>query len=116
MQLQTAEVSFDGRTRELQKDLIETKHELQARLEAIVTRTQRGNTQAVGSSAAAPPTFNGTTSWSVFRRQFEIVAEHNRLSNREKSTYLITALKGGAADVLPVIPTNTTYENTFQAL
>jgi hypothetical protein len=51
----------------------------------------------------------------VFRRQFEIVAEHNRWSNREKSTYIITALKGRAADVLPGIPTNTTYENTLQA-
>jgi hypothetical protein len=48
--------------------------------------------------------------------EFEIVAEHNRWSNREKSTYLITTLKGRAADVLPGIPTNTTYENTLQAL
>jgi hypothetical protein len=116
MELQTAEVSLDARTRKLQEDLIETKHVLQARLEAVVRRTERGNTPAAGASAAAPPTFNGSTSWSVFRRQFEIVAEHNRWSNREKSTYLITALKGRAADVLPGIPTNTTYENTLQVL
>jgi translation initiation factor 2B subunit (eIF-2B alpha/beta/delta family) len=116
MELQTAEVSLDARTRKLQEDLIETKHELQARLEAVETRTERGNTPAAGVSAAPPPTFNGSTSWSVFRRQFEIVAEHNRWSNWEKSTYLITALKGRAADVLPEIPTNTTYKNTLQAL
>jgi hypothetical protein len=30
--------------------------------------------------------------------------------------YLITALKGRAADVLPGIPTYTTYEDTLQAL
>jgi hypothetical protein len=52
----------------------------------------------------------------VFRRQSEIVAEHNSWSKRDKSTYLIKALKGRAADVLPGISTNTTYENTFQAL
>ncbi|PNF17836.1 hypothetical protein B7P43_G05714 [Cryptotermes secundus] len=33
-----------------------------------------------------------------------------------KSTYLITALKGRAAEVLPGIPANTTYEETLQAL
>jgi hypothetical protein len=31
-------------------------------------------------------------------------------------TYLITALKGRAADVLPCIPTNTSYGDTLQAL
>jgi hypothetical protein len=36
--------------------------------------------------------------------------------DREKSMYLITTLKGLAADVLPGIPTNTTYEDTLQAL
>jgi hypothetical protein len=95
LELQTAEVSLDARTRKLREDLTETKHELQARLEAVEMRTERGNTPAVGASANPPPTFNGrSTLWSVFRRQFEIVAEHNRWSNREKSTYLITALKG----------------------
>jgi hypothetical protein len=35
---------------------------------------------------------------------------------REKSTYLITALEGRAADLLPGIPPNITYEDTLQAL
>jgi hypothetical protein len=52
----------------------------------------------------------------VFRRQFETVAEHNQWSDKDKSTYLITALKDRAADVLPGIPTNTTYEDTLRAL
>jgi hypothetical protein len=52
----------------------------------------------------------------VFRRQFETVTEHNHWSAKEKSTYLITALKGRAANVLHGIPTNTTYEGTLQAL
>jgi hypothetical protein len=66
LELQTAEVSFDARPRNLQKDLIETKYEAQARLEAVETTTERGNTPVVGDIAAPPPTFNGTTSWSVF--------------------------------------------------
>jgi uncharacterized coiled-coil protein SlyX len=121
-------VSLDARTRKLQEDLTETfnktcaaieetKHELQARLKAVETRTERGNTPTASSSSIAPPpTFNGNTTWSVFRRQFDIVAEHNRWSDREKSTYLITVLKGRAADVLYGIPTSTTYEGRLQAL
>jgi hypothetical protein len=62
------------------------------------------------------PTFNGNTSWAVFRRQFETVAEHSHWSDQEKSTYLITSLMGRAANVLHSIPTNTTYEGTLQAL
>jgi hypothetical protein len=109
-------VSLDARPRKFQVDLIETKHKLQAWLEAVETRTERGNTPEAGASVAAPPTFNGSTLWSVFRQEFEIVAEHNLWSNREKLTYLIKALKGRAADVLPAIPTSTTYKNTLQAL
>jgi hypothetical protein len=31
---------------------------------------------------AQPPTFDGITTWSVFRRQFEVVAEHNKWSDQ----------------------------------
>jgi hypothetical protein len=127
MELQTAEVSLDAETRKLQEDLTETfnktcaaieetKHELQARLGAVETRTERGNTPTASTSTAPPPAFNGNITWSVFRRRFEIVVEHNRWSDREKSTYIVTALKGRAADVLYGIPTSTPYEETLQAL
>jgi hypothetical protein len=52
----------------------------------------------------------------MFQCQFETIVEHNHWLPQEKSTYLITALKGQAADVLYGIPTNTTYEETLQAL
>jgi hypothetical protein len=116
MELRKAEMSLDARTRKLQEDLTETKNKLQARLEAVETRTERGTTPVAGTSAVQPPIFNGNTTWSLFRRQFEIVAEHNHWSDRDKSTYLITALKGRAADVLYGIPTSKTYEETLQAL
>jgi hypothetical protein len=80
-------MSLDARTMKLQEDLIENNHELQARLETVETRIEEENIPAAGSSVAPPLIFNGSTSWSVFRRQFEILAEHNRWSKREKSTY-----------------------------
>jgi hypothetical protein len=116
VELQTAEVTLDARTKKLQEELTETKNKLQARLEAVETRTERGSTPVVGASTFQPPTFDGKGTWSVFRRQFEIVAEHNRWSDRKQSTHLIMALKGRAADVLYGIPTDTTYEETLRAL
>jgi hypothetical protein len=52
----------------------------------------------------------------VFRPKFETIAKHNKWSRGEKSTYLVTALKSRAADVLYGIPADTTYEETLQAL
>jgi hypothetical protein len=52
---------------------------------------------------AQPPTFKGNTSWSMFQRRFETVVEHNQWLH-------------WVADVLPSIPTNTTYEDILQAL
>jgi hypothetical protein len=82
MELQSSETSLDARTRKLQEDLIENNHDLLARLETVESRTERGNIPATGSSATPPLTFNGSTSWIVLRRHFEILEEHNSWSNR----------------------------------
>jgi hypothetical protein len=71
-----------------------TKRELQARLEAAEARAQLGRVQGVCASAVLPPIFNGNTFWAVFRRQFEIIAEHNCWTLQEKFTYLMTSLQG----------------------
>jgi hypothetical protein len=58
MELESAELCLDARTRKLQEDLIGTKHELQARLEGVETRTDWGNTPVAGARSAPSPTFN----------------------------------------------------------
>jgi hypothetical protein len=99
------------------EDKIEAnKCDFQARLEVVEAKTLRRSRPTVGVSSVQPPTFNGNTSWSVFRRQFEIIADHNQWSERGKATYLLTALKCRAADMLYGIPTSTTYEDTFQSI
>jgi hypothetical protein len=90
------------------------RREFQSQLEEIEAKAERGSKPA--AIAAQPPRFVGTTSWAVFRRQFETVAEHNCWTQQGKYTYLITALQGRAADVLHGIPTNATYEEALQAL
>jgi hypothetical protein len=123
MELQTVEVSLDKRTRDVKEkiasiteDITSNKRKFQSQLEEIKAVAERGSRPTVGMNAAQPPTFNGNTSCFALRRQFEIVAEHNKWSDREKSMYLITALKGRAAEVLPGITTNSTYGDTLQAL
>jgi hypothetical protein len=52
---------------------------------------RRGTGTSVGSGK--PPKFDGTTSGAVFRRRFEIVAEHNCWTRQENSTYSITVFQ-----------------------
>jgi hypothetical protein len=61
---------------------------------------ERRRRPTAGANAAQPLTVNGNASWSVSRRQIETIAEYNQWSHREKSTYLVTALKSRTADVL----------------
>jgi hypothetical protein len=79
MALQTAEMCHDATTKRLKEDLTkiynetckrieETKREFQIRLdETRQTRAERANTPEVGTCSAQPPTFDGNTTWSVFR-------------------------------------------------
>jgi hypothetical protein len=100
----------------IKEDITSNNRKFQSQLEEVKAVTEWGSRPTVGTNTAQPPAFNKNTSWSAFRHQFKIVAEHNQWSDREKSTYLITALKGQVADVPPGIPTNTTYEVNLQAL
>jgi hypothetical protein len=120
--------SFKNNTRSIRDRIFLSEHSMEekmetnkreylAQLEEVRAVAERGNRPTGAcASAAQPPKFDGTTSWEVFQRQFETVAEHNCWMHREKLTYLITALKGRAADVLHTIPTSATYEETLQAL
>jgi arsenate reductase-like glutaredoxin family protein len=85
-----------------------TRLEFQSQLEQVMARSERGRGTGACVNAAQPPKFDGTTSWAVFRRQFESVAEHNCSTRQEKSTYLITAMQGRATYVLHGIPRNAT--------
>jgi hypothetical protein len=92
------------------------QREFQSRLEVAVATAGRESGPGACASTAQPPIFDGTTSWAVFRRQFESVVEHNLWSSQMKSTYLITTLNGRESDVLHGIPTSATYEETLRAL
>jgi type VI protein secretion system component Hcp len=143
--LQAVKTSLDTRTKFLQETLADTKNDLheeartmkaeirinQERMEAKTETIRRefqtqlkeveagaecGRGTGTGMGAPKSPKFDGTTSWAVFQRQFDTLAEHNCCMCQEKSTYLITALQGRDTDVLHGVPKGATYEGTFKAL
>ncbi|XP_069693859.1 adventurous-gliding motility protein Z-like [Periplaneta americana] len=62
------------------------------------------------------PKFDGTTSWAIFRRQFEATAAHNGWKPAEKTTQLLTALQGQASEILHSVPEDGTAAEIMAAL
>ncbi|GBN42081.1 hypothetical protein AVEN_125256-1 [Araneus ventricosus] len=65
-------------------------------------------------------TFDGQTSWTVFKTQFDVVSSANGWNNRVKASPLVASLRGSAAEVLQGIPSDkltdlTTIENALEA-
>ncbi|GBL98692.1 hypothetical protein AVEN_19732-1 [Araneus ventricosus] len=49
-------------------------------------------------------TFDGQTSWSVFKTKFDVVSSTNGWSDFVKASQLVASLRGSAAEVLQGIP------------
>jgi hypothetical protein len=81
----------------------------------VKAQVERGRGTGTSVSSAKPPKFDGTTSWAVFRSQFETTAQHNCWVCPEKYTYSITALQALATDILHRVPKGATYEETLEA-
>ncbi|KAJ4438245.1 hypothetical protein ANN_14184 [Periplaneta americana] len=62
------------------------------------------------------PKFDGTTSWAIFRCQFEATAAHNGWTPAEKTTQLLTALQGQASEILHSVPEDGTAAEIMAAL
>ncbi|GBO01473.1 hypothetical protein AVEN_222616-1, partial [Araneus ventricosus] len=65
-------------------------------------------------------TFDGQTSWTVFKTQFDVVSSANGWNNRVKASQLVASLRGSAAEVLQGIPSEKltdlmTIENALEA-
>ncbi|GBM26553.1 hypothetical protein AVEN_179900-1 [Araneus ventricosus] len=65
-------------------------------------------------------TFDGQTSWTVFKTQFDVVSSANGWNNRVKASQLVASLRGSAAEVLQGIPSDKltdlmTIQNALEA-
>lgn len=64
-----------------------------------------------------PPVFDGSVSWSVYKRQFDAAAKVNKWdSNEEKATALVLALRGKASELLQSIPNQQDYAALVQVM
>ncbi|UYV81786.1 K02A2.6-like [Cordylochernes scorpioides] len=50
------------------------------------------------------PTFDGQSTWTSFKTQFDVVAQANGWNVRDKASFLAAALRGPAVDVLQMRP------------
>ncbi|KAK7793990.1 hypothetical protein R5R35_003954 [Gryllus longicercus] len=57
-----------------------------------------------GKGRVKPPTFDGTSSWPNYLKQFKAAATANGWSGTDCATALILSLRGNAVDVLETIP------------
>ncbi|GBL89656.1 hypothetical protein AVEN_104613-1 [Araneus ventricosus] len=67
-----------------------------------------------------PLTFDGQTSWTVFKTQFNVVSSTNGWTDFVKASQLVTSLRGSAAEVLQGIPADkltdlTTIEKALES-
>jgi hypothetical protein len=62
------------------------------------------------------PLFNGSTSYTVFRRQFEALVGRYKWASCAKPTHFLVALQGSATDVLHGDPKQVTYEEAIDTL
>ncbi|KAJ8941409.1 hypothetical protein NQ318_010155, partial [Aromia moschata] len=51
-----------------------------------------------------PPTYDGQSSWSMYRRQFVAAAKANGWTSQEMATSLVISLRGQALEILQSIP------------
>ena len=71
---------------------------------ASLRSQDRRDRVATSGSSVKPPTFDGQSPWSMYRRQFEAAASANGWSDEEKATALIVALRVPALGMLQSIP------------
>jgi hypothetical protein len=99
-------------------DLEATRREFETQLALVQARSKCGGGGKAGVSAVVvkTPKFDRSTSWTVFRRQFEAATDHNGLGARRKAMHLLAIMQGQAADILHSVPAGGTYEDIVGTL
>ncbi|XP_075157143.1 uncharacterized protein LOC142230381 [Haematobia irritans] len=77
-----------------------------------------GPVRVIYGSKIKTPVFDGSTSFDVFKFQYEMVASRNLWNDDDKAIELLLALKGNAADVIQSIPaaSRNNYNEVIAAL
>ena len=73
---------------------------------------------AVGTVHVKAPTFDGSSHWATYLRQFEAAACANNWTEKNKVVSIVLALKGPAEELLQKVPpdSQTIYAELIKAL
>ncbi|GBN76079.1 hypothetical protein AVEN_161627-1 [Araneus ventricosus] len=101
----------------VKREIGEVKGEVERKIEEVEDKVQ-GKIEEVPTVKSL--TFDGQTSWTVFKTQFDVVSSANGWNNRVKASQLVASLRGSAAEVLQGIPSDKltdlmTIENALEA-
>nr|WP_253308776.1 hypothetical protein [Rickettsia endosymbiont of Ceutorhynchus assimilis] len=107
---------------EVKTDVQQLRQEVEDQVQALEEKMRRLEIQSINSASVGafssmrikPPTFDGSTSWTMYIRQFEAAANTNGWNDQEKATALIVALREPALDLLQSIPS--IYQQNYQHL
>ncbi|GBN37650.1 hypothetical protein AVEN_180405-1 [Araneus ventricosus] len=108
---------------EVKSEVQEKMSDLERRLSDLETRPNNvpANPELMYSRPTVKPlTFDGLTSWTVFKTQFNVVSSTNGWTDFVKASQLVASLRGSAAEVLQGIPADkltdlTTIEKALES-
>ncbi|GBM87336.1 hypothetical protein AVEN_133987-1 [Araneus ventricosus] len=108
---------------EVKSEVQEKMSDLERRLRDLETRPNNvpANPELMYSRPTVKPlTFDGLTSWTVFKTQFNVVSSTNGWTDFVKASQLVASLRGSAAEVLQGIPADkltdlTTIEKALES-
>ncbi|GBN24594.1 Retrovirus-related Pol polyprotein from transposon 297, partial [Araneus ventricosus] len=96
-----------GKIEEVKTEVQEKMSDLERRLSDLETRPNNFPTNPefmYSRPTVKPLTFDGLTSWTVFKTQFDVVSSTNGWTDSVKASQLVASLRGSAAEVLQGIP------------
>uniref|UniRef100_A0A1A9X2Q8 CCHC-type domain-containing protein n=1 Tax=Glossina brevipalpis TaxID=37001 RepID=A0A1A9X2Q8_9MUSC len=95
----------EAKIENLSKENRESESVLRNEINAVKKKITNLQTNGIPSgSKLKTPLFDGTSSFSAFKFQFNVVATRSDWDEEEKAAALITSLRGNAADVIQIIP------------
>ncbi|GBM36470.1 hypothetical protein AVEN_234846-1 [Araneus ventricosus] len=129
-EVQCVKLKIDKVKNEVQRKIEESNCEVQEKIGNLERRIseleERPNYFPAGPEfissrpTVKPLTFDGQTSWTVFKTQFDVVSFTNGWTDFVKASQLVASLRGSAAEVLQGIPADkltdlTTVEKTLES-
>ncbi|GBL76568.1 hypothetical protein AVEN_53297-1 [Araneus ventricosus] len=105
---------FEEMEHKVQRKIEEVEHKVEGKIGDIERRLSELEDRSFSFSASPEfmyprptikaLTFDGQTSWTVFKTQFDVVSSTNRWADFVKASQLVASLRGSTAEVLQGIP------------